>query len=124
MQADPQTLDFHDLSQRLAELRASGQGHSSDALDAETTLWGKIAIPLASLVFALIGAPLGLRPQRGAKENLGPSLAIIIIFTYYVLYTIMGSLARGGGCPPMLAAFLPDILGVITGTILIWKASS
>ncbi len=120
---DPDTLDFHDLQHRIADLKANGMGNSPNFRDAEVTLWTKVALPLASLVFALIGAPLGLRPQR-TPRSLGWSLAIVIIAAYYVIYTATGSLARGGALPPIPAAFLPDIIGFATGGWLIWKASN
>ena len=88
---------------------------------AETDLWSKLALPFSALVFTVIGAPLGLRPQRSSKIT-GWFLAILIIFGYYVLYTTMGYAARGGGLPPILAAFLPDIIGLALGGALVWRA--
>ena len=100
LQRDPGTLDFHDLQRRITELKANGMGNSPDIRDAEVTLWSKGSLPLASLVFTLIGAPLGLRPQR-TPRSLGWSLAIAIIAVYYVISTATGSLARGGALPPI-----------------------
>jgi len=92
--------------------------------DAELGLWSKIAFPISSLVFTLIGAPLGLQKQRRGSRTTGWWLSILIIFAYYVLYMGMSSLARGGGCSPVLAAFLPDIVGACVGIYLTWKASA
>ncbi len=123
LERDPDTLTFHDLRRQIALLRGErGAGHSPILWNAEVMLWGKVALPFASLVFALVGAPLGLRPQRSAKYT-GWLLAILIIFAYYVLFTTLGSVARSGHFSPLLAAFLPNLIGLAVGSGLIWKAS-
>jgi lipopolysaccharide export system permease protein len=75
------TLDFHQLSRKIAALKASGAGSDPKLREAEVDLWSKLALPLASLVFALVGAPLGLRPVRSPKQT-GWVLAVLIIFCY------------------------------------------
>jgi lipopolysaccharide export system permease protein len=118
---EPDTLDFTQMRRRVALMRESGKS-GADVRGAETDLWSKIALPFSALVFTVIGAPLGLRPQRSSKIT-GWFLAILIIFGYYVLYTAMSYAARGGGVPPVLAAFLPNLLGLALGGALVWKAS-
>ena len=123
LERDPETLTFHDLQRQIALLRRErDSAHSSVLLSAEVLLWGKIALPFSALIFTLVGAPLGLRPQRAGKYT-GWLLAILIIFAYYVLFTTLGSVARSGHFSPLLAAFLPNFIGLAAGTGLIWKAS-
>ena len=119
---DPNALPFRDLRRAVIQLKQNGLGSNPDVRSADVALWNKIALPLASVVFALVGAPLALRPQRNSKVT-GWLLALPIILVYYVLYTVMGSVARGGGCPPSFAAFLPDIVGLFVGIGLVWKRS-
>jgi lipopolysaccharide export system permease protein len=119
---DPNALPFTELKRAVAQLKAAGLGKDPDVRGASVALWNKIALPLASLVFALVGAPLALRPQRTSRIT-GWVLSLPIILVYYVLYTVMLSAARGGSCPPALAAFLPDLIGVLIGAGLIWKRS-
>jgi lipopolysaccharide export system permease protein len=73
----------------------------------------KLAIPFASLVFALLGAPLGISPRR-ASSSIGLGLSIIVIFLYYILTFISMSLGELKLLTPFLAAWLPN---VITGGI-------
>jgi lipopolysaccharide export system permease protein len=82
----------------------------------------KLAIPLASFVFILIGAPLGLRPHRGGSA-LGFGLAIMIVFFYYVIAHFLAAAANGGGVSPILAAWIPNIEGTAFGFFLISKAA-
>lgn len=124
LQRDPTSLSFHDLRTQIAKLKAAEGASSPLVRDAELGLWSKIAFPFSSLVFTVIGAPLGLQKQRRGSKTTGWWLSILIIFAYYVLYMGMSSVARGGGCPPALAAFLPNIVGLLIGSYLIWKAST
>ena len=85
-------------------------------------LWFKVSLPFSCLVFALVGAPLGLRPPRSGKIS-GYVWALPIMLGYYVIYTSMSSIATGGSISPILAAWLPNILGLGVGTGLIWGAA-
>jgi lipopolysaccharide export system permease protein len=123
LQRDPSTLTFSELQRQVRGLRAGGAANNDQVRKAEHQMWSIIALPCASLVFAVIGAPLGLRPQRSAKFT-GWWLAILIIFSYYVMYTVMKSMASGGTMSPMLAAFLPDLIGLAVGAALVLKASN
>ena len=120
---DPATLDFHDLRRQIGLLKAEGTASSDPVLlNAEVSLWGKIAIPFSALVFAFVGSPLGLQSQRKSRVP-GPALAILIVFAYYVSYETLTSIASSGHLSPMLAAFLPNIVGLAVGAVLVWKAS-
>ncbi len=122
LKADPNALPFAETRRAIAQFKRAGLGDDPDVRTDEVSLWNKVALPLASLVFACVGAPLALRPQRSSKVT-GWVLSLPIILAYYVLYTVMGSVARGGACPPVLAAFLPDVIGLLVGTGLVWKQS-
>jgi lipopolysaccharide export system permease protein len=122
-QRKPETMTFRELSRKIMMAKASGTAKPSDIRNDETNLWSKIATPFACLVFALVGAPLGLRPQRTSKYT-GWIWSVLIIFGYYVILNVMGSVARGGHCSPILAAFTPNIIGIVMGSYLIWKQST
>lgn len=122
LKADPNIFPFQDLRRAIKLLKSHGYADDPDVLAAAVALWNKIALPLAALIFALVGAPLALRPQRTSKVT-GWILSLPIIMVYYVFYTIMGSVARGGGCAPVFAAFFPDLIGLAVGVGLVWKRS-
>lgn len=88
----------------------------------EVELHHRIAIPMACLVFALIGTPLGLQPQR-ASSSIGLGLSIIIIFIYYGIFTIATALGNGGVVHPFLAAWIPNLIGIGAGAYLVRRAS-
>ncbi|MBN2057481.1 MAG: LptF/LptG family permease [Candidatus Saganbacteria bacterium] len=69
----------------------------------------KLAIPFASLVFALLGAPMGISPRR-ASSSIGLGLSIIVIFFYYILTFISMAVGELKLIIPSLAAWLPNII--------------
>ena len=70
------------------------QSQYVDTRKLETELYQRFTIPLASLMFALIGAPLGIQPNR-SSSSIGFGISIIIIFIYYTLMTLAGAIGQG-----------------------------
>ena len=72
----------------------------------------KFAIPIACVVFVLVGSPLGMRVRRA-----GPAVAFLSIgfFIFYWMCLVGGEeLARRSLFPPWLAMWLPNlVLGAI-----------
>lgn len=81
-------------------------------------LYNKLALPLAGLIFALVGAPLGIRPQRTGPAT-GFALSIAIIFAYWVLARYLIIVGSGGVLHPALASFLPNLLGLLLAVWLL-----
>jgi len=82
-------------------------------------LYNKINVPLASLIFALLGAPLGIRPQRSSPAS-GFALSVAIIFVYWVMARYLVILGRGV-LDPLLASSLPNLIGAALALWLIRK---
>ena len=88
----------------------------------EVELHQRLAIPMASFVFALIGTPLGLQPHR-SSSSIGLGISIIIIFIYYAIMMVATALGQGGTIPALLAAWLPNLLGIAVGVLLVRRAA-
>ncbi|MFH1542597.1 MAG: LptF/LptG family permease [bacterium] len=69
----------------------------------------KMAIPFASLVFALLGAPLGITRRR-ASSSIGLGLSIIVIFAYYIITFLSMAIGEMHLLTPTLAAWLPNFI--------------
>ncbi len=109
----------------MKELRAQINIMKSQYVDTkklETELYQRITIPMASLVFALIGTPLGLQPNR-TSSSIGFGLSIIIIFIYYSIMTLSSALGQGGILSPAYAVWIPNLIGVLVGLTLLRKAA-
>lgn len=116
---DPNRKSFAQLRAEIKEAQERGV----DTRGKEVDLYGKIALPLASLIFGIVGAALGLNTQRGGGKAVGFGVAIFIVFLYWVFYNAMFVVGKNGGLPPMLASFLADIVGAFAGLILAIRAS-
>lgn len=76
----------------------------------------KIATPLMCFVVLLLGAPLGVRPQRsGGGFSIGLSLLVLLI--YYVVWSAASNIGKQGASAPLFLAYLP--LGLVLGIGLI-----
>jgi lipopolysaccharide export system permease protein len=116
-QRKPENMSYTELKAHIADLQKGGVP-PDQMLDFEVDLHNKIAIPFAGLVFALIGAPLAVRPSRAGK-SVGIGLSILIIFSYWFTWHFSSALALQGSVSPLVGAFLADILGLILGVFLI-----
>jgi lipopolysaccharide export system permease protein len=106
-----------------SELRERARTHrlarnEKDALAAEVEIARRVAMPLATVIFALVGAPLGVAQRREGK-GMGFAYAVAITFAYWMSQNLVTALAKGGALPPMLAMNLPNIVGLAIGIFLI-----
>ena len=77
----------------------------------------KMALPFASFIFVLIGAPLSMHNNKG--WGLGVIFTIVTAFAYYVLQSFCRSLGVNGYLSPFWAAWIPNISCAILGIILL-----
>jgi len=117
-QKKPEEMTIKELKQYIKVL----EKENVTANKYKVELQQRVTVPMASFVFALIGTPLGLQPNR-SSSSIGFGISIIIIFIYYTIMTVTSALGQGGAIPPILAAWIPDIIGIIVGYLLIRKAS-
>lgn len=105
-------------------LRQKPQRNSEDETDLRTvlqTIQMRYAIPWASLGFALIGIPLGLRPAR-ATTGIGLGLSLVIVLVYYVILNTMDVVGRQGALPPAVTAWVPNFVLFSAGIGLFFSA--
>ncbi len=76
------------------------------------TLHRKLALPLATLIFALLAVPLACTAAPGARAR-GFLYSAGIVGAYYYLGRAVELLARSGRYNPVLAAWTPNLLGLV-----------
>ena len=81
----------------------------------------KYALPFICVAFGLVGAALGARLNRGGRST-GFAISIVIIFSYYLLAVICGSIAQLGVVPPFLGAWLPNLFGLGAAALLLVRS--
>ena len=117
-QKELEEMTMRELREQINILKT--QYVDTNKLEAE--LYQRVTVPMASLVFALVGVPLGLQPTRNSSSA-GFAMSVMIIFVYYALMTMGNALASGGVVPPLLAVWMPNLIGMAVGAYLVRRAS-
>jgi lipopolysaccharide export system permease protein len=119
IQHDPLEMEGAELNRVIDQGRRSG----SRNFVAETEMARRYAVPFATLLFAMMGVALGLKPARGGQsERFGVSLALF--FAYYTLLRAGQSFAESGKVNPFIAMSFPDFVFAILGTWLLYRAAT
>lgn len=114
----PKDMNMFELWHYINILKAS----NSATNELLVHFYQKFSQPLACLIVALAGAPLGLLGRR-SRNNTGLIYSAVIVFVYYVLQSSSGALGEAGRLTPIVAAWLPNIvIGSLGGLILYVKA--
>ncbi|PWU24816.1 MAG: hypothetical protein C5B48_04460 [Candidatus Rokuibacteriota bacterium] len=83
----------------------------------------RFALPVAALVFTIIGFPLGIRSHRGGRAvALTSSFGIVV--SYYILFTSLENLALSSRLPASLALWLPNLVFGLVGIGLIYTTTT
>jgi LPS export ABC transporter permease LptF/LPS export ABC transporter permease LptG len=115
---DNNEMSIAELRARIAEYEREGVSTHGPLM----ALHRKFAIPIACLVFGVIGLALGATNRRdGALGSFG--LGLVVIFAYYIPLFLFPQMTKGGYLPPWLAIWLPNILiGLLAVVLFVWRA--
>jgi lipopolysaccharide export system permease protein len=85
-----------------------------------TELLQRFSVPLACLAFALVAIPLAVYVRPTAKA-IAFAISFLLIFIYYGLLNYGISLGKTGSSAAAFAIFLPNILLMLIGSLLIYR---
>jgi lipopolysaccharide export system permease protein len=108
---------------RRAEALLIQAGDQKEARRLRVRIQEKFAFPAICLVFGLIGSSLGVRPNSRTSRSQGFGISVLLIFGYYLMSFIFSSLGIKGTLYPFFAAWLPVLIGLGGGLVLLRKAS-
>lgn len=120
-----QPRDYNEMSiaQSLEYLELLKQSGSEDKIrKLRVRIQQKYALPFVCVAFGLVGAALGSRLDRGGRST-SFAISLVIIFSYYLLTVICGSIAQLGMITPFLGAWLPNLFGLTAAVILLVRSS-
>ncbi len=83
----------------------------------------RFALPVASLVLALVGMSLGLSTRKGGKA-LGFILAMVLVFIYYIIMVFGLSFAKQGRLPPLIGLWLANVIFAVAGVLMLAQLRS
>jgi len=111
-------MSIDEIKEKIETLKKQGKDITSQQVE----LYKRYTIPFTCIVFALIGAPLGIQPRRSGRSY-GFILSILILLVYYISIIAFESLAVNKTIPPYLAGIAPTFLFGCLGIYLLMKAS-
>ncbi|MGQ0736421.1 MAG: LPS export ABC transporter permease LptG [Acidobacteriota bacterium] len=111
-------MTIAELQTRAADLRARGLPFHSPVME----IHKKFSIPVACIVFAILGVALGVSNRRDGKLA-SFVLGIGVIFAYYVIMFSSEAMAKGAVVPAWLAMWMPNlVLGAAGVALLVSRA--
>ena len=111
---EEEEMSYGELGRQAAAVFRSG-GDPKELLVAREQ---KLAIPAAILVIVLFGTPLATTVKKGgAAFGVGVSLGSTLF--YILLLRLFGAIGAAGGMPPFWAAWMPNVLFLAVGIVLL-----
>ena len=116
---DPEEMGYAELGRFIDALERSGTKPREMMIERSQ----KIAIPLATMVIILFGAPLANSSARGgAAYGIGVSLGITVF--YMVLFRVTKAAGTAGWMDPDLAAWAPNAVFAVAALWLIARVKT
>jgi lipopolysaccharide export system permease protein len=116
-QKKPDEMGYFELYQYVKVKERSGQLVAKEATDLDL----KISFPLVNFIIVLFGAPIAANPKRSGLA-IGFAISLFIAFVYYTLIRMAQSFGYSGKLPPLLAAWVTNILFALLGIVLLIRA--
>jgi lipopolysaccharide export system permease protein len=106
IQKDVEVMGFFELQRYIRKLQTEGYDATRYIVD----LYGKVAFPFVTVILAFIGIAFSLRSERSGGIAQGIGAGLVIGFSYWLVYAFGLSLGRSGVIPPLLAAWIANLL--------------
>ncbi|MBD3168065.1 MAG: LptF/LptG family permease [candidate division Zixibacteria bacterium] len=113
----PESMTFSELKNHIALKRKLGKDTSRERVE----LHLKVSFPLINFIIILLGAPLASSPKKSGAA-LGFAVSLLVSFIYFTIIRACQSLGQNHHLPPVLAAWLANILFFCIGIFLTLKA--
>ena len=105
-----------ELMKQIKMKESMGESTIKDKMDYHM----KLSLAFASLIYAILGASIGLRPHR-SSSTLGLGISLLIILAYIILMSVGMGLGLSQLIHPLIAAWFPNIVTGISGVYLLTK---
>jgi len=115
---DPFNMNRRDLADYIARIRAGGAKVNQYQVDYHL----RAAFPASNFIMVLLGSCLSLRILRGGMA-LGFGVSLFLGFAYYGFLRVGQALGYTGHVPPLLAAWLGNLVFGFFGAVLFWRVN-
>ena len=113
----PPYLSLKQLWQRVRQAQQTPERQS-----ALVEINWRLALPVAAIVLALVGIPLGISTRKGGK-SLGVMLSLLLFFVYYILMAFGRSFAMQGRVSPFIGLWVANVLFGVAGVLMLSNLS-
>jgi len=104
---DADEMGYGELKKYIGKIQSEGY----DAARYRADLYGKAAFPFVSLILAVMGISFSLlRSERSGGISMAITAGVLIGFSYWIVFAVALSFGRSGAWPPLLSAWLANIL--------------
>ena len=110
-------MSFFQLRDYVKKVESEGYDANTYRVD----MHGKIAFPFICIFMALIGAATGMNPRLKGNMPVGIALGVGISFLYWSVYGLCLSMGYARVLPPVLAAWVTNLLFIAGGTLFLMK---
>jgi lipopolysaccharide export system permease protein len=117
---DPEALTIAQLRAVVARMEAAGQNVN----ELRVKLSDKVSMPFSCITFGLLGVALGVSKGRSKSAALGFGLAVLLIFSYWVIWLSLGILGQSGRLTPSAASWGANAILLLVALCLIARKSS
>ena len=101
-----------------SELSAYAASKSGlEGREASTLLHKRLALSLSPLLFAFLGATLGMRVRKGGR-GIGVLLSVLSMLAYYLLLLAGEQMARAGTVSPWIGGWMASFVTLVCGLIV------
>ena len=90
-----------------------------DWIEARIELHRRLALPLACIMLALVGIPLGISSRKGGKSAGYVTALFLAFFCYYLAFISLIGMAKQRTLPVEVAVWTPNAAFMLAGLILI-----
>lgn len=122
-QKEPEEMNIWEIKSTIYALKRSGSPEDRKKISLlYVELNNRYAFPFSTLIFALLGIPLGIKKIR-SSSSVGVGISAILIFIYYVIFTFLTAWGKAGTLHPAIASWGANITFGVIGFFLIGKVN-
>jgi lipopolysaccharide export system permease protein len=118
LKRDTEDMTVSELKAQADKKAAAGEPYEDEIMEINQ----RLALPFSAFGFALMAAPLGIRPQRTSK-SLGFGLSLVIVLAYFIVFQVLRVVGVQGGLAPAVAAWGANAMLFLIGAGLLMEKS-
>ena len=111
-------MNFKELYLYIKSIESEGY----DATTYKVDLNAKIAFPFICIIMCLLATGISIRVKKGRTLSICIIYGIAIIFLYWIFYSFCLSLGYGGLLPPVIAAWMANLIFLSLGGFILLNA--